>query len=52
MKLKKSEYDVKIYSGEKPNIKEFHVYSFVLMTQSEKKRQKMVLKKKKMVILL
>ena len=31
----KEDYDVKIYSGEKPNIKEFHVHSFVLKTQSE-----------------
>ena len=29
------DYDVKIYAGEKPNIKEFHVHSFVLKTQSE-----------------
>ncbi len=26
---------MKIYAGEKPNIKEFHVHSFVLKTQSE-----------------
>jgi len=26
---------VKIYAGEKPGIKEFHVHSFVLKTQSE-----------------
>jgi len=26
---------VKIYAGEKPNIKEFHVHSFILKTQSE-----------------
>ena len=31
----KESYDVKIYAGEKPNIKEFHVHSFVLKTQSE-----------------
>ena len=31
----KEDYDVKIYSGEKPNVKEFHVHSFVLKTQSE-----------------
>src|SRR6266511_1247489 len=31
----KKDYDVKIYAGEKPNIKEFHVHSFVLKTQSE-----------------
>ena len=31
----KEGYDVKIYAGEKPNIKEFHVHSFVLKTQSE-----------------
>ena len=31
----KEDYDVKIYAGEKPNIKEFHVHSFVLKTQSE-----------------
>ena len=28
-------YDMKIYAGEKPNIKEFHVHSFVLRTQCE-----------------
>ncbi|RIA84804.1 BTB/POZ domain-containing protein [Glomus cerebriforme] len=28
-------YDVKIYAGEKPNIKEFHVHSFILQTHSE-----------------
>ena len=28
-------YDMKIYAGEKPNIKEFHVHSLVLRTQSE-----------------
>ena len=28
-------YDVKIYAGEKPNIKEFHVHSFILKTQSK-----------------
>ena len=28
----KEDYDVKIYAGEKPNIKEFHVHSFVLKT--------------------
>ena len=31
----KDDYDVKIYVGEKPNIKEFCVHSFVLKTQSE-----------------
>ncbi|RIA86954.1 hypothetical protein C1645_828511 [Glomus cerebriforme] len=31
----KEGYDVKIYAGEKPNIKEFHVHSFILKTQSE-----------------
>src|SRR5205809_228830 len=32
----KEDYDVKIYAGgEKPNIKEFHVHSFVLKSQSE-----------------
>ena len=31
----KEDYDVKIYAGEKPNIKEFHVHSFVLKTQSK-----------------
>ena len=31
----KEDYDVKIYTGEKPNIKEFHVHSFILKTQSE-----------------
>src|SRR5437016_5414557 len=31
----KESYDVKIYAGEKQNIKEFHVHSFVLKTQSE-----------------
>ena len=31
----KEDYDVKIYAGEKPNIKEFHVHSFILKTQSE-----------------
>ena len=31
----KEDYDVKIYAGEKPNIKEFHVHSFVIKTQSE-----------------
>jgi len=31
----KEEYEVKIYAGEKPNIKELHVHSFVLKTQSE-----------------
>ncbi len=31
----KEDYDMKIYAGEKPNIKEFHVHSFVLKTQSE-----------------
>ncbi len=31
----KEGYDVKIYVGEKPNIKEFHVHSFILKTQSK-----------------
>jgi len=31
----KEDYDVKLYAGEKPNIKEFHVHSFVLKTQSD-----------------
>ena len=31
----KEDYDVRIYIGEKPNITEFHVHSFVLKTQSE-----------------
>src|SRR3954451_16257193 len=31
----KEYYDMIIYAGEKPNIKEFHVHSFVLRTQSE-----------------
>ncbi|RIA83197.1 TLD-domain-containing protein [Glomus cerebriforme] len=31
----KEDYDVKIYVGEKSNIKEFHVHSFILKTQSE-----------------
>ena len=31
----KENYDVKIYAGEKPNIKEFYIHSFVLKTQSE-----------------
>jgi len=31
----KEDYDVKIYTGEKPDIKEFHVHSFILKTQSE-----------------
>ena len=31
----KEGYDMKIYAGEKQNIKEFHVHSFVLKTQSE-----------------
>ena len=31
----KEGYDVKIYAGEKPNIKEFHVHSFILKTQSK-----------------
>ena len=51
----KEDYDVKIYAGEKPNIKELHVHSFILKhNQNFLKRhllQKMVLKKK-MVILL
>ena len=28
-------YDPKIYAGEEPNIKEFHVHSFILKTQSK-----------------
>ena len=31
----KEEYDTKIYTGEKPNIKEFHVHSFILKIQSK-----------------
>ena len=31
----KEDYDAKIYVGEKPNIKEFHVHSFILKTQSK-----------------
>ncbi|RIA81394.1 hypothetical protein C1645_837092 [Glomus cerebriforme] len=31
----KEDYDMKIFASEKPNIKEFHVHSFVLKTQSE-----------------
>src|SRR5436190_23947224 len=31
----KEGYDIKIYVGEKPNIKEFHVHSFILKTQSK-----------------
>src|SRR6266496_4222615 len=31
----KEGYDAKIYVGEKPNIKEFHVPSFILKTQSK-----------------
>jgi len=31
----KEGYDAKIYVGEKPNIKEFHVHSFILKTQSK-----------------
>ena len=30
----KEGYDAKIYAGEKPNTKEFHVHSFILKTQS------------------
>jgi len=51
----KESYDVKIYAGEKPNIKEFHVHSFILKTQSEffKRflQQKMMLKKKDGILL-
>lgn len=28
-------YDVKIYAGEMPNMKEFHAHSLILKTQSE-----------------
>ena len=31
----KEGYDSKIYVGEKPNIKEFHVHSFILKIQSK-----------------
>ena len=31
----KEGYDVKIYVGEKPNIKEFHIHSFILKIQSK-----------------
>ena len=31
----KEGYDTKIYVGEKPNIKEFYVHSFILKTQSK-----------------
>jgi len=31
----KEGYDTKIYIGEKPNIKEFHVHSFILKIQSK-----------------
>src|SRR5438034_1140556 len=31
----KEGYDAKIYVGEKPNIKEFHVHSFILKIQSK-----------------
>ena len=31
----KEDFDVKIYAGENPNIKEFHAHSFILKTQSE-----------------
>src|SRR5438034_4420485 len=31
----KEEYDAKIYVGEKKNIKEFHVHSFILKIQSK-----------------
>ena len=31
----KEGYDAKVYAGEKPNIKEFHVHSFILKTQSK-----------------
>ena len=31
----KEEYDTKVYVGEEPNIKEFHVHSFILKTQSK-----------------
>ncbi|CAB4394789.1 unnamed protein product [Rhizophagus irregularis] len=29
------DYDVKIYTGENPNVKEFHAHSLILKTQSE-----------------
>ena len=31
----KEGYDAKVYAGEKPNIKEFQVHSFILKTQSK-----------------
>ena len=31
----KEGYDTKIYAGEESNIKEFHVHSFILKTQSK-----------------
>ncbi|CAB4394935.1 unnamed protein product [Rhizophagus irregularis] len=31
----KEGYDVKIYAGEKPNVKEFHVHSLILKSQSK-----------------
>ena len=31
----KEGYDTKVYAGETPNIKEFHVHSFILKTQSK-----------------
>ena len=47
---------MKIYAGEKPNIKEFHVHSFILKTQSEFFKKAFTTTKdgieKKMVILL
>ena len=31
----KEGYDAKVYAGEKPNVKEFHVHSFILKAQSK-----------------
>src|SRR6266542_3176214 len=31
----KKGYDTKVYAGEKPNIKEFHVHSFILKIHSK-----------------
>ena len=31
----KEDFDVKIYAGENPNIKEFHAHSFILKIQSK-----------------
>ncbi|RIA96552.1 hypothetical protein C1645_815227 [Glomus cerebriforme] len=43
----KEDYDMKIYVGEKPNIKEFHAHSFVLKTQSESFKKTFINKEKK-----